>query len=247
MILTPPHSSGHIQGALASWRYEFLVVGAVCAFWAICLLVFLPNSLATSRWFTRDDRMFLVARVAKNQTGIENRKIKWDHVTDFFTDIKSYMFFILGLVANIPNGGISNVSLLIPFHSGRRILIDMFTVLHTHHQRSRIRHTPHLAPRHPTGSPSRDLDWCRSYSQQPTSQQLAHNRLHALHGTNHLRLPRFPPRTTRRIRWTSHLLLPHWFLPSILCTRSISHHLQCRWSDQKAAHERYHLDGSLLW
>lgn len=53
--------------------------------------------------------MFLVARVAKNQTGIENRKIKWDHVTDFFTDIKSYMFFILGLVANIPNGGISNV------------------------------------------------------------------------------------------------------------------------------------------
>jgi hypothetical protein len=55
--------------------------------------------------------MFLVVRVAKNQTGIENRKIECDHVIDFLTNTKSYMFFLLGFVENIPNGGTSNVSL----------------------------------------------------------------------------------------------------------------------------------------
>ncbi|PVF94513.1 MFS general substrate transporter [Serendipita vermifera] len=104
---------GHIKGSLASWRYEFIIVGAFCCFWACLLFALLPNSLATSRWFSRDDRLFLVARVAKNQTGLENHRIKWDHVRCFFTDIKSYMFFILGFVANIPNGGISNFSTLI--------------------------------------------------------------------------------------------------------------------------------------
>lgn len=107
------YAIGHIRGALASWRYEFLIVGAICSFWACILFVLLPNSPATSRWFSRDDRLFLVARVAKNQTGIDNRKIKKDHVIDFLTDIKSYMFFLLGFVANIPNGGISNFSTLI--------------------------------------------------------------------------------------------------------------------------------------
>ena len=33
---------GHIKGSLASWRYEFIIVGAVCAGWAIALGLFLP-------------------------------------------------------------------------------------------------------------------------------------------------------------------------------------------------------------
>jgi len=33
-------------------------------------------------------------------------------VKDAFTDIKLYLFFFLGVVGNVPNGGISNVRIL---------------------------------------------------------------------------------------------------------------------------------------
>lgn len=53
----------------------------------------------------------LVARLRKNQTGVENRTWKWDQVWDTVSDPIFYMFFALGFIANIPNGGISNVRL----------------------------------------------------------------------------------------------------------------------------------------
>lgn len=52
----------------------------------------------------------MIARMRRNQTGIEHRKIKMDQVWETLTDYKTFLFFFLGFVANIPNGGISNVS-----------------------------------------------------------------------------------------------------------------------------------------
>lgn len=49
-----------------------------------------------------------VARLRENQTGIANRKFKKDQLVEFLTDYKTYMFFVLGFVANIPNAGISS-------------------------------------------------------------------------------------------------------------------------------------------
>lgn len=104
---------GHIKGALASWRYEFLIVGAACSLWAIVLGLVLPNSPATFRGFTHEEKLIMIARMAKNQTGIEQRKIRWDQIREAFTDYKTYMFCLLGFIANIPNGGLSNFSTLV--------------------------------------------------------------------------------------------------------------------------------------
>ncbi|VDB93799.1 unnamed protein product [Peniophora sp. CBMAI 1063] len=107
------YAIGHINGALASWRYEFIIVGCLCAFWGLMLLALLPNSPASARMFTREERLMLVARLRKNQTGVENRTWKWDQVWDTVSDPIFYMFFALGFIANIPNGGISNFSTII--------------------------------------------------------------------------------------------------------------------------------------
>ncbi|WVF68130.1 hypothetical protein IAT40_002893 [Kwoniella sp. CBS 6097] len=104
---------GHIKGALASWRYEFLVVGAFCSAWAIVLFFFLPNSPATFKGFTHDEKLLMIARMRRNQTGVENRRINWKQVREAYTDYKTYMFCFLGFIANIPNGGISNFSTLV--------------------------------------------------------------------------------------------------------------------------------------
>jgi len=104
---------GHIHGAIASWRYEFLIVGACCSAWALMLWFFLPNSPATAWGFSHEEKLLMIARLRKNQTGIEHRHIDRAQVIEWATDYKTWMYMLLGFVANIPNGGISNFSTLV--------------------------------------------------------------------------------------------------------------------------------------
>ncbi|KAI1337568.1 major facilitator superfamily domain-containing protein [Xylariaceae sp. FL0016] len=104
---------GHIKGVLASWRYEFLVVGAFCSFWAIMLWFLLPNSPRTIIGFTHEERLVMIARIRQNQTGIEQDHINWKQIKIAYLDYKTWLFTLLGLVGNIPNGGISNFSTLV--------------------------------------------------------------------------------------------------------------------------------------
>ncbi|CAI7627616.1 unnamed protein product [Penicillium pancosmium] len=104
---------GHIKGILESWRYEFLIVGAVCSCWAILLCLALPNSPTTFRGFTREEKLLIIARTRRNQTGVERRQINWAQVREAYCDYKTWLFTLLGFVGNIPNGGISNFSTLV--------------------------------------------------------------------------------------------------------------------------------------
>ncbi|KAL8389423.1 hypothetical protein RB595_008831 [Gaeumannomyces hyphopodioides] len=107
------YAIGHVEGALASWRYEFLIVGAFCAAWAIVLALLLPNSPRSIWGFSRDERLIMIARMRRNQTGVEQRRINWAQIREAYTDYKTWLFTLLGFVANIPNGGISNFSTLV--------------------------------------------------------------------------------------------------------------------------------------
>ncbi|KAG8992077.1 hypothetical protein FRB93_002508 [Tulasnella sp. JGI-2019a] len=79
------YAIGHIHGSLQSWRYEFIIIGAICSGWAIVLLFILPNSPATSVFLTRDERLMACARLRKNQTGVENRNFKMSQGLGFDT------------------------------------------------------------------------------------------------------------------------------------------------------------------
>ncbi|KAK0194951.1 major facilitator superfamily domain-containing protein [Armillaria mellea] len=37
------YAIGHIKGTLPSWRYEFLIIGAPCSFWALIMFTFVPD------------------------------------------------------------------------------------------------------------------------------------------------------------------------------------------------------------
>ncbi|KAI9326368.1 major facilitator superfamily transporter [Zopfochytrium polystomum] len=104
---------GHISGALEAWRYEFLVVGAFCAAWGLVLAALLPNSPRTVWGFGREERLLMIARMRRNQTGIEQRRINWGQVREAYADYKTWLYTLLGFVGNIPSGGISNFSTLI--------------------------------------------------------------------------------------------------------------------------------------
>ncbi|KAK3675727.1 hypothetical protein LTR78_004368 [Recurvomyces mirabilis] len=104
---------GHIRGALASWKYEFLIIGALCCIWGIVMYIFLPDSPITAKGLSMRERRIAVERLRENQTGVENKHFKWYQVRELFMDIKLYLFFLLGVVGNVPNGGISNFGTII--------------------------------------------------------------------------------------------------------------------------------------
>jgi hypothetical protein len=55
----------------------------------------------------------MIARMRRNQTGVEQKRINWDQIKEAYLDYKTWLFTLLGFVANIPNGGISSFSTLV--------------------------------------------------------------------------------------------------------------------------------------
>ncbi|KAL7270154.1 hypothetical protein RUND412_007144 [Rhizina undulata] len=107
------YAIGHIRGSLPSWKYEFLIIGALCAIWGVVMFLFLPDSPVSAPFLNDKQRRMAIERLKGNQTGIENKTFKLYQVKEAFMDYKLYLFFIIGLVGNVPNGGISNFGTLI--------------------------------------------------------------------------------------------------------------------------------------
>ncbi|KAI5922492.1 putative MFS allantoate transporter [Camillea tinctor] len=107
------YAIGNIKGALPSWKYEFIIIGALCSAWGIVMFIFLPDSPVTAKGLSRAEKRLAVQRLRENQTGIENKHLKVYQVKEAFLDVKLYLFFVLGMVCNVPNGGISNFGTLI--------------------------------------------------------------------------------------------------------------------------------------
>lgn len=77
------------------------------------MVIFLPDSPVTAPGLNKRERRIAVDRIRENQTGVENKHLKPYQILEAFMDYKLYMFFILGIVCNIPNGGISNFGTII--------------------------------------------------------------------------------------------------------------------------------------
>ncbi|KAJ5988334.1 MFS general substrate transporter [Penicillium waksmanii] len=104
---------GQIRGSLSSWRYEFLIVGALCTSWGIALFILLPNSPTKIRGFTHQEKLMLIARMRSSQTGIQSNKVEWYQIREALVDYKTWLFMLMGFVSAVPNGGISNFSTLV--------------------------------------------------------------------------------------------------------------------------------------
>ncbi|KAI8262645.1 putative transporter [Colletotrichum sp. SAR11_239] len=104
---------GNIKGALASWKYEFIIVGALCCAWGVVIAVFLPDNPITSKTLSQREKKIVIERLRENQTGVENKTLKLYQVREAFTDFKLYFFFMIALLQAIVNGGTSNFGTLI--------------------------------------------------------------------------------------------------------------------------------------
>ena len=77
------------------------------------MFIFLPDSPVTAPGLSDRKRLIAIERLRENQTGVENKHLKAYQVKEAFLDYKTYLFSFFGIVATIPNGGISNFGTLI--------------------------------------------------------------------------------------------------------------------------------------
>ncbi|CZR68621.1 related to allantoate permease [Phialocephala subalpina] len=104
---------GHLRGTLPSWKYEFLIIGALCSAWGIVMFFFLPDSPVNCRQLSEEEKRIVVERLRENQTGVENKHIKWYQIKEAFGDYKVFLLFMMGLCQSVVNGGITNFGTLI--------------------------------------------------------------------------------------------------------------------------------------
>jgi ACS family allantoate permease-like MFS transporter len=100
---------GHIKSGIASWKWMFLVTGAITTLWSIFLFFALPNSQMEAWFLKGDEKRVAVEMVRNNNTGIHNKTFKKDQFKEALTDPKTWMFFLISFFINIPNA-ISPVS-----------------------------------------------------------------------------------------------------------------------------------------
>lgn len=111
---------GHIHTSLDSWRWIFLIWGAVTTAWGIVLVVFLPGSPLNARFLTDNERVLAIDRVKVNNTGIENKNFKMSQFVEAMLDLKTWLLFLFAVASNSPNGGLTTVS--IAPHAGVAVL-----------------------------------------------------------------------------------------------------------------------------
>jgi ACS family allantoate permease-like MFS transporter len=68
----------------------------------------IPDNQLNARWLSQEDRVLAVERVRINQQGIGNKHFKMYQFKEAMKDPMTWAFAFYALVADIPNGGISN-------------------------------------------------------------------------------------------------------------------------------------------
>ncbi|KAJ5674981.1 transporter [Penicillium maclennaniae] len=94
--------------AIAPWKIIFLFTGLLTVALGLVFLWIVPDNQLNARWLKQEDRILAIARVRINQQGIGNKHFKLYQVKEALLDPMSWAFFFFALIADIPNGGITN-------------------------------------------------------------------------------------------------------------------------------------------
>ena len=103
---------GQIDG-FPVWKAVFLVCGGMTVLWGVVLLLFLPDSILSARFFSLEEKALLIARARLAKTGVLNKSIKWNQIREVFLDAQVWILILFVLLNEVINGGVANFGKLI--------------------------------------------------------------------------------------------------------------------------------------
>jgi MFS transporter, ACS family, allantoate permease len=94
--------------AIEPWQIIFLVTGLLTVVMGIIFLFVVPDNQMNARWLKKEDRILAIERIRVNQQGVGNKHFKFYQLKEALTDPLTWAITFYALVADIPNGGITN-------------------------------------------------------------------------------------------------------------------------------------------
>lgn len=106
LILSPTSKPIAGTSPLKSWQAIFITYGVLSVFWGIFVLCYMPDSPMRAKCFTEEDKVLLVERVRSNQTGMQNKKFRREHVIEAFKDPQMYCYMMIAVCTTLPTSGL---------------------------------------------------------------------------------------------------------------------------------------------
>ncbi|CDR47752.1 CYFA0S37e00232g1_1 [Cyberlindnera fabianii] len=102
----------HVNSSvLEAWQILFMVFGIITFLFGGVIYLCLPDNLANAKFLTELEKRALVEHVRDNQTGIENKKFKWEQVKELlFGDVLTWLMFVLTITSQIVTGSLGTFS-----------------------------------------------------------------------------------------------------------------------------------------
>lgn len=94
--------------AIESWQLLFLVIGLFTALVGAVFVWVMPDNQMNARFLTDREKVLAVERIRVNQQGVGNKHFKMYQLREALADPMVWAFVFYSLVADIPNGGLSN-------------------------------------------------------------------------------------------------------------------------------------------
>lgn len=102
------HGASTYGFSIAPWKAIFVFTGALTMVSGITFLFVMPDNQLNARFLTPEERVLAVHRIKVNAQGIGNKHFKWYQMKEAFLDPMVWAFAFYALVADIPNGGLTN-------------------------------------------------------------------------------------------------------------------------------------------
>ncbi|KAK4624210.1 hypothetical protein CLAFUW4_05969 [Fulvia fulva] len=104
---------GHVKNPLQPWQWMFIVLGSATFLWGFVLLFMLPDSIATARFLSQEEKQVAEQRVVAAGTGKAHDEWNPAQTIECFLDPKTYFFLAISILTQIPNGGTQNFGNLV--------------------------------------------------------------------------------------------------------------------------------------
>ncbi|KAK3942785.1 putative mfs allantoate [Diplogelasinospora grovesii] len=101
-------TKSHPLSGILSWQLLFLVIGLFTALCGVLFLWVMPDNQLNAKFLTPRERLLAIERIRVNQQGVGNKHFKFYQMKEALLDPMVWGFVFYALVADIPNGGITN-------------------------------------------------------------------------------------------------------------------------------------------
>ncbi|TFK54719.1 MFS general substrate transporter [Heliocybe sulcata] len=85
------------------WQWLMIITGVITLVVAVLFWFFFPDSPATARFLSAEERVLAIERIKVNQAGVENKRFKKEQLIEAFKDPKTYLFFFFAGISQVIN------------------------------------------------------------------------------------------------------------------------------------------------